>query len=399
LGLPARELYATTSPTERAAIDRANLDRQKYDDEKRRSEEASSLMRSIADISTTRDKYNAASAAPARYDESGRQIAKEFPAEAAAIPHDELQRDRSLDLAPYSDLANVANFQKTYDGQEQDRRMKAISGLPSLSELSINNPFLRAQAETAATLGRFDSDKTTGGVVGSIKTQQEGIEKTNEQERGYQNNKALEGYKAGLTAQQKTTDFERDKVLAGMRNSVPAGGVVDPKQADNEMQLRKEFQQHAKNYTEMSRAYAKVNRGAQANTAAGDLSLIYAYMRLQDPASTVREGEFATAQNAGGVPERVLNLYNKALKGTRLTDSQRVDFSTQAKVLFDDAASEFDGQRAYYGNLAQQYGYSPDRIVGGFEEKKPEGLGKGSSPAPGTSATKGGTKYRIIEGK
>jgi len=39
---------------------------------------------------------------------------------------------------------------------------------------------------------------------------------------------------------------------------------------------------------------------------------------MLDPGSVVRESEFATAQNAAGVPDQVRNMYNKVLSGTRL---------------------------------------------------------------------------------
>ena len=46
-------------------------------------------------------------------------------------------------------------------------------------------------------------------------------------------------------------------------------------------------------------------------TAAGDLSLIFKYMKMLDPGSTVREGEFANAENAKGIEDSLRALYNK----------------------------------------------------------------------------------------
>ena len=49
-------------------------------------------------------------------------------------------------------------------------------------------------------------------------------------------------------------------------------------------------------------------------------------MKMLDPTSVVREGEFATAQNATGVPERIRNSFNKAMSGERLGQKQRTKF-------------------------------------------------------------------------
>ena len=40
--------------------------------------------------------------------------------------------------------------------------------------------------------------------------------------------------------------------------------------------------------------------------AAGDMALIFSYMKMLDPNSTVREGEYATAQDAGSIPHASL---------------------------------------------------------------------------------------------
>lgn len=72
---------------------------------------------------------------------------------------------------------------------------------------------------------------------------------------------------------------------------------------------------------------------AAGATPAGDVSLIFAFMRALDPASTVREGEFATAQNTAGIPGRVKAQYNRAIEGTRLTPEQRDDFKGQVRNL------------------------------------------------------------------
>ena len=98
-------------------------------------------------------------------------------------------------------------------------------------------------------------------------------------------------------------------------------------------------------------SYAKIKKASEAPSAAGDVSLIYAYMKMLDPGSTVREGEFATAQNAGSVPERISAAYNKALKGERLSDDIRKDFVNQAKNIYDSQKIIQDRIDSQYKNL------------------------------------------------
>lgn len=87
---------------------------------------------------------------------------------------------------------------------------------------------------------------------------------------------------------------------------------------------------------EVSAAVEKIRTvGKGEPSAAGDMSLIFSYMKLLDPGSTVREGEFANAQNAEGIPGRIMNLYNQARNGERLNPDQRKDFVNRAEQLYD----------------------------------------------------------------
>lgn len=98
-------------------------------------------------------------------------------------------------------------------------------------------------------------------------------------------------------------------------------------------------------------------------TAAGDLALIFNFMKIQDPGSTVREGEFANAQNAAGIDGKVRNLWNNLLEGTRLNAEQRNDFRRQAGRM---AAAQLGKVRPLiekFRTTAERRGLDPDDVV------------------------------------
>jgi hypothetical protein len=86
----------------------------------------------------------------------------------------------------------------------------------------------------------------------------------------------------------------------------------------------------------------------QSGSAADDIALVFSFMRSVDPTSTVREGEFATAQNSTGVPDRVRNYYNQLMQGTRLNPHQRREMAATAGRMYTDRSRT-------YNELAQQY--------------------------------------------
>ena len=133
----------------------------------------------------------------------------------------------------------------------------------------------------------------------------------------------------------------------------------------DEVNLRREFnnRQEVKDFRTIQAAYNSVQAAARNPSAAGDLSLIFAYMKILDPGSVVREQEFANAQNAAGVPDQVRNLYNRALNGQRLNPRQRQDFLNQAQGLFQSRRQTYDQIADEYRSYAQDYGVSPDRVA------------------------------------
>lgn len=84
---------------------------------------------------------------------------------------------------------------------------------------------------------------------------------------------------------------------------------------------------------------------------------------MMDPGSTVREGEFATAQNTTGVPGQVLNAYNRAVDGEFLNVTQVSEFQKQAASLYQSAASDFERSFQQYRSTASQYEYDQGRTV------------------------------------
>lgn len=141
--------------------------------------------------------------------------------------------------------------------------------------------------------------------------------------------------------------------------------------------MRKEFSGQSKDYRSVRTAFSKVQETAKNPSAAGDLALIFNYMKMLDPGSVVREGEFATAQNTAGVPTQVRNVYNRLISGERLAPEQRQDFVNQAYNVYGAQASSQNLLEEQYRSLAVRSGYDPENVVidyqGKFREMTPLG--------------------------
>jgi len=181
---------------------------------------------------------------------------------------------------------------------------------------------------------------------------------------------ASQGLKEGLTrAQINKTMVETKNLSVAGRKAVlevealgKGGGVVnDPEKRFNmEQKLRKEYNTEVSTFTETQDAFERVN--SAENTAVGDIALITSYMKMIDPGSVVREGEFATAQNAAGAPEKFRNTFNKIMSGERLTPGQRKEFKSQAKSLLGAAKKREQDVRAGLNPTIKRYGLDSKNV-------------------------------------
>lgn len=135
--------------------------------------------------------------------------------------------------------------------------------------------------------------------------------------------------------------------------------------------LRDEYMAQVKDFATIESQYGNIRATAKQPSAAGDIALLTSYMKMLDPSSTVREGEFATAQNAGGVDNIVRAKYNQLLRGERLTQEQRGDFLKRAGDIFGERKGLADRTRRIYTDLAKRSEVDPLDVVGAEEAARP----------------------------
>jgi hypothetical protein len=163
---------------------------------------------------------------------------------------------------------------------------------------------------------------------------------------------------------------------------------------DNVLAARKEFTSLpvVKAFSDQTTAYGRVISSVQDPSPAGDLALIFNYMKVLDPGSVVREGEFATAQNAGSVDDRTRGLYNRIISGERLSDAQRADFADRATRLYSGAEQQYQDISEQYAAFARSAGLPPEQVIPDFgftgnRYKKPLSMTPPPVPAGVDAAT------------
>lgn len=162
-----------------------------------------------------------------------------------------------------------------------------------------------------------------------------------------------------------------------------AKGQADPEttmeQSKHEQSLRKEYTALSQDLRAVSDSYNRMQTASKLETGAGDMAVVYGYMKMLDPTSVVREGEYATAENSAGVPEKITSVYNRIISGQRLTPEQRAQFLSSAEAIASDKTQRFDTLRGQFENIARSSGGDPSRIMLDEGMKKPS-AGAGLKP-------------------
>lgn len=148
--------------------------------------------------------------------------------------------------------------------------------------------------------------------------------------------------------------------------------------------IRGEIATATKDFTEIANAWDRIAASASDPSAAGDMALIFNYMKMLDPGSTVREGEYANARNAAGIPERIRRAFNSAKDGEQLTPTMRADFFNQAENIFEAAQGRASSITDEFVRLAESAGLTRDDVV----------IERGASPDVNTGAYPEGTIIR-----
>lgn len=104
---------------------------------------------------------------------------------------------------------------------------------------------------------------------------------------------------------------------SGSATWTPAQRAVASKVTRDYISSSKDFATRAQAWDTMQALGPRVQNSPQAQMA-----LVFAFMKLLDPGSVVRETEYANAAETAGVPERVRQMWNKLVDGRFLSPEQ-----------------------------------------------------------------------------
>lgn len=117
--------------------------------------------------------------------------------------------------------------------------------------------------------------------------------------------------------------------------------------------------------------FKQVEAGASGNDAAGDLAMIYGFVRLQDP-NAVKEGEFRNVEEAQGKLRQYTNLPRKWREGNRLTPEFRKELLVRARGIYESQLPAYDAAIQMHTRRARAAGIPPELILRDYTAAPPK---------------------------
>ncbi len=234
-------------------------------------------------------------------------------------------------------VQDIAKQLKIPDSKQQAEQVQQPSVNQALTGQVVQQPQQTQIPEIPSFLGFKQAPSVRGQVLRNIQTEQAIRGETPIQQKDI--NAAV------LKAQLDTT-----KELA------KAGQLT----ANN---IFTKFEPVANNFQGIIDSFARVQASIEDPSAAGDLALVFNFMKILDPNSVVRESEFATAENSAGVPDRIRNVFNRIQRGERMAPAQRKDFSGRARKLFKSKEKQFKRTESEFKRIARKNRIDPSAVI------------------------------------
>ena len=137
-----------------------------------------------------------------------------------------------------------------------------------------------------------------------------------------------------------------------------------PKQQfDQEGQLRDKFA--AEPPVKSFRAVVPMLEAARkaGPSRAGDLNLVYAFAKMMDPDSVVRESETAGVVATASVADRLQGYIGQLNGQPMLTPEVRAKLMKELETRYQALQTSHDELKNQYGQIAQSYGLTPERVT------------------------------------
>lgn len=153
--------------------------------------------------------------------------------------------------------------------------------------------------------------------------------------------------------------FEQRKELESLKASLKKGKGEDLAKKEKDVNpIRQQYLKQSQDTIDIQNSLSSLVELANSpQTGPRDVGIVFRWMKTFDPGSVVREGEQATANNSGSIPENVRNFYNRIVGGKQKIDHAVIgDMVSAAKRNYEGALISQKNTDKYFNNITARSG-------------------------------------------
>jgi hypothetical protein len=139
--------------------------------------------------------------------------------------------------------------------------------------------------------------------------------------------------------------------------------AVHPTQIGPAERLRSDYMKESMDFEKRKGSFTTLLALSKDHTPGSDLGMVFAWMKMLDPPSVVREGEQELARRAASMSSRVRTIIDRWWEGKILTPEQRQDFLKQARTIYREFERYQNRTQVYYRKQAEMIGVPVDFVV------------------------------------
>jgi len=160
---------------------------------------------------------------------------------------------------------------------------------------------------------------------------------------------------------QKNMDTDQISTLGG-----DGINITTANESKVPLDIRQQYQTESKNFIarkdNRSAILSNLNVKFDKRSAIDDFSAIYKYYKFLDPNSVVKESEFKTLEEVGGVADRIRAIVPKFTRGNRLTENQVTGLKNAMEREFPGYVKDQTTRENTFKKLMEQGGFDPSII-------------------------------------
>lgn len=129
------------------------------------------------------------------------------------------------------------------------------------------------------------------------------------------------------------------------------------------LSLADDYEKASGDYFAVTKALRNVAQLARDETGQSDIGILYNVMHAFDPGAAVMEGDKATAQNTGSIPERMWRRYEQLRSGDQFLPSERDAWINTLKSMYTSTKADHDADVKTFTQRAAEMRVPPSLVI------------------------------------